>query len=156
MERHEISHRGRSRHQGLRRVQERSRGYIEHETVGVCEDYGIAQGLLTGKYRKGKPLPAGSRATWQSDHQINDLLTDGNLDKVERLASVADGLGLAMPTLALAWILRLPVVSSVIVGASKPSQLDASLAASGVELPADALAEIDSILDFHRFERHIG
>ena len=138
--------------------------YIEHEIVGVCEDYGIgitpfsplAQGLLTGKYRKGKPLPAGSRATWQSDHQINDLLTDGNLDKVDRLASVADGLGLAMPTLALAWILRLPVVSSVIVGASKPSQLDASLAASGVELPADALAEIDRILDFHRFERHIG
>ena len=137
---------------------------MEHEIVGVCEDYGIgvtpfsplAQGLLTGKYRKGKPLPAGSRATWQSDHQINDLLTDGNLDKVDRLASVADGLGLAMPTLALAWILRLPVVSSVIVGASKPSQLDASLAASGVEPPADALAEIDRVLDFHRFERHIG
>ena len=138
--------------------------YIEHEIVGVCEDYDIgitpfsplAQGLLTGKYRKGKPLPAGSRATWQADHQINDLLTDGNLDKVEQLMRVADELGLAMPTLALAWILRLPVVSSVIVGASKPAQLDASLAASGVELPADALEEIDRILDFHRFERHIG
>lgn len=138
--------------------------YIEHEIVGVCEDYGIgitpfsplAQGLLTGKYRKGRPLPAGSRATWQVDHQINDLLTDGNLDKVEQLMRVADELGLAMPTLALAWILRLPVVSSVIVGASKPAQLDASLAASGVELPADALEEIDRILDFHRFERHIG
>ena len=138
--------------------------YIEHEIVGVCEDYGIgitpfsplAQGLLTGKYRKGRPLPAGSRATWQADHQINDLLTDGNLDKVEQLMRVADELGLAMPTLALAWILRLPVVSSVIVGASKPAQLDASLAASGVELPADALEEIDRILDFHRFERHIG
>lgn len=138
--------------------------YIEHEIVDVCEDYGIgitpfsplAQGLLTGKYRKGRPLPAGSRATWQSDHQINDLLTDENLDKVEKLTRVADELGLSMPTLALAWILRLPVVSSVIVGASKPSQLDASLAASGVELTADALDEIDRILDFHRFERHIG
>ena len=69
---------------------------------------------------------------------------------------VADGLGLAMPVLALAWILRLPVISSVIVGASKPSQLESNLAASGVELPADALTEIDRILGFHRFERHVG
>lgn len=138
--------------------------YIEHEIVDVCEDYGIgitpfsplAQGLLTGKYRKGQPLPAGSRATWQSDHQINDLLTDENLDKVEALLGVADELGMSMPTLALAWILRLPVISSVIVGASKPSQLDSSLAAAGVELPADALEQIDRILGFQRFERHIG
>lgn len=138
--------------------------YIEHEIVDVCEDYGIgitpfsplAQGLLTGKYRKGQPLPAGSRATWQSDHQINDLLTDENLDKVEALLKVADELGMPMPTLALAWILRLPVISSVIVGASKPSQLDSSLAATGVELPADALEQIDRILGFKRFERHIG
>ena len=138
--------------------------YIEHEIVETCERYGIgitpfsplAQGLLTGKYRKGQPLPEGSRATWQADRQINDLLTDENLDKVEELRKVADGLGLAMPVLALAWILRLPVISSVIVGASKPSQLESNLAASGVELPADALAEIDRILGFHRFERHIG
>ena len=138
--------------------------YIEHEIVETCERYGIgitpfsplAQGLLTGKYRKGQPLPEGSRATWQADRQINDLLTDENLDKVEELRKVADGLGLTMPVLALAWILRLPVISSVIVGASKPSQLESNLAASGVELPADALAEIDRILGFRRFERHIG
>ena len=138
--------------------------YIEHEIVDVCDYYGIgitpfsplAQGLLTGKYRKGRPLPAGSRATWQSDHQINNLLTDENLDKVEELMKVADDLGMTMPTLALAWILRLPVISSVIVGASKPSQLDASLAAAGVQLPADALERIDGILGFRRFERHIG
>ena len=138
--------------------------YIEHEIVETCERYGIgitpfsplAQGLLTGKYRKGRPIPAGSRATWQADHQINDLLTDGNLDKVERLCAVADGLGMPMPVMALAWILRLPVISSVIVGASSPSQLQTDLAASGVTLPTDALAEIDRILGFTRFERHVG
>lgn len=138
--------------------------YIEHEIVETCERYGIgitpfsplAQGLLTGKYRKGQPLPAGSRATWQSDHQINDLLTDENLDKVEQLLKIADELGVKMPVLALAWILRLPVISSVIVGASKPSQLESNLAASGVEIPADALAQIDAILGFKRFERHVG
>ena len=138
--------------------------YIEHEIVDTCDYYGIgitpfsplAQGLLTGKYRKGEPIPAGSRATWQADHQINDLLTDENLGKVEDLLKVADGLGVKMPTLALAWILRLPAISSVIVGASRPSQLDSSLAAAGIELPADALAEIDRILGFERFERHVG
>ncbi len=138
--------------------------YIEHEIVDTCDYYGIgitpfsplAQGLLTGKYRKGQPIPAGSRATWQADHQINDLLTDENLGKVENLLTVADGLGVTMPTLALAWILRLPAISSVIVGASRPSQLDSSLAAAGMELPADALAEIDRILGFERFERHVG
>ncbi len=138
--------------------------YIEHEIVDTCDYYGIgitpfsplAQGLLTGKYRKGEPIPAGSRATWQADHQINDLLTDENLGKVEDLLKVADGLGVKMPTLALAWILRLPAISSVIVGASRPSQLDSSLAAAGMELPADALAEIDRILGFERFERHVG
>lgn len=138
--------------------------YIEHEIVETCDRYGIgitpfsplAQGLLTGKYRKGEPLPAGSRATWQADKQINNLLTDENLDKVEQLRAVAEGLGLPMPVLALAWILRLPSVSSVIVGASKPSQLESNLAASGVLLPADALAEIERILGFTRFERHVG
>ncbi|OZG63564.1 voltage-gated potassium channel [Bifidobacterium hapali] len=138
--------------------------YIEHEIIETCERYGIgitpfsplAQGLLTGKYRKGQPLPAGSRATWQSDHQINDLLTDENLDKVEQLSKIADELGVKMSVLALAWILRLPVISSVIVGASKPSQLESNVAASGLELPADALQQIDAILGFKRFERHVG
>ena len=67
--------------------------YIEHEIMDVCEKYGIgitpfsplAQGLLTGKYKKGQPYPEGSRATHQADKQINNLLTDENLDKVSRL-----------------------------------------------------------------------
>ncbi|NMM93975.1 aldo/keto reductase family protein [Bifidobacterium oedipodis] len=138
--------------------------YIEHEIIETAERYGmgitpfspLAQGLLTGKYRKGEPLPAGSRATWQADHQINDLLTDDNLDKVEALRGVADELGLTMPALALAWILRLPVISSVIVGAHTPKQLASNIAAAGVELPADALKQIDDILGFRRFERHVG
>ena len=100
--------------------------------MGTCRKLGIgittfsplAQGLLTGKYRKGQPLPAGSRATWQSDHQINDLLTDENLDKVEQLRKVADELGTNLPVLSMAWILQHPEISCVIAGASKPSQLE--------------------------------
>ncbi len=138
--------------------------YIEHEIMGICEKYGIgitpfsplAQGLLTGKYKKGQPYPEGSRATHQADKQVNNLLTDENLDKVEAMSKIAEGLGTTMPILALAWILRKGIISSVITGASKPSQLDSNLAASGFVIPPDALAEIDRILGFTPFERHVG
>ncbi len=138
--------------------------YIEDEIIGICERYGVgitpfsplAQGLLTGKYRKGQPLPEGSRATWQADRQINNLLTEENLDKVEKLLRVADGLGVPLSVLALAWILRNRQISSVITGASKPSQLRTNVAASGLEIPADALEEIEKILDYHPFVRRIG
>ena len=138
--------------------------YIEHEIMGICERYGIgitpfsplAQGLLTGKYKKGQPLPAGSRATHQADKQINQLLTDENLDKVERLEKIAQELGTNMSVLALAWILRKGIISSVITGASRKEQLENNIAASGFEIPTDALEQIEGILDFVPFERHVG
>ncbi len=138
--------------------------YIEHEIMSVCEKYGIgitpfsplAQGLLTGKYKKGEPYPEGSRATHQADKQINNLLTDENLDRVEKLLKIAEELGTNMSVLALSWILRKSIISSVITGASKPSQLENNLAAADFKIPADALEDIEKILDFKRFERHIG
>lgn len=138
--------------------------YIEDEIVGICERNGIgivpfsplAQGLLTGKYRKGVPLPAGSRATHQADKQINNLLTDENLDKVEKLSAIAERLGVSMSVLALAWILRLRQISSVITGASRPEQLEANVAASGLKLDDATLKEIDGILAYKPFVRRIG
>ncbi len=138
--------------------------YIEDEIIQICSENGIgivpfsplAQGLLTGKYRKGQPLPAGSRATHQADKQINRLLTDKNLETVEKLSEVAEQLGIPLAVLALAWILRLPQISSVITGASKPEQLESNLAASGFKIPADALEEIEKILNYHPFVRKIG
>lgn len=138
--------------------------YIEHEIMEVCEKFGmgitpfspLAQGLLTGKYKKGQPYPQGSRATHQADKQVNNLLTDENLDKVERLSNIAEELDVNMSVLALAWILRKPVISSVITGASRPEQLENNLKASGLVIPEDALQQIDEILGFQRFERHVG
>ena len=138
--------------------------YIEHEIMGICEEYGIgitpfsplAQGLLTGKYKKGQPYPEGSRATHQADKQVNNLLTDENLDKVAAMEKIADALGITMSVLALAWILRKDTVSSVITGASKPSQLESNLAAAGCKIPEDVRKEIDQILGFVPFERHVG
>lgn len=138
--------------------------YIEHEIMDVCKKYGIgitpfsplAQGLLTGKYGKDQPYPEGSRATHQADRQINDLLTEENLNKVEQLKKIAAELGVSMPVLALAWILDKDIISSVITGASNSNQLKSNLAASGFVIPEDALADIEKILEFERFERHVG
>lgn len=64
-----------------------------------------------------------SRATHQADRQVNELLTDENLDRVAALERVAEALGITVSVLALSWILRKCVISSVITGASRPSQL---------------------------------
>ena len=138
--------------------------YIEDEIFDICKANGIgivpfsplAQGLLTGKYRKGQPIPEGSRATHQADRQINNLLTDRNLDIVEELQKVADDLGLPMSVMVLAWTLRDKVISSVITGATKPHQLESNVMAGDIELPQDAIDRIDAILDYHPFRRKIG
>ncbi len=138
--------------------------YIEDEIMSIAEKNGLgitpfsplAQGLLTGKYRKGQAIPEGSRATWQADKQINNLLTDENLDKVEKLIPIAGDLNVPLSVLALAWILRKKQISSVITGASRPSQLEANVQASGLKLTDDVITEIDKILDYHPFFRRIG
>lgn len=138
--------------------------YIEDEILGICARNGVgivsfsplAQGLLTGKYRKGQPLPEGSRATWQKDKQINHLLTEENLGKVERLLPIAQSLGVPLSVLALAWILRKKEISSVITGASKPSQVVQNAMASGLKIPQEILDEIETVLDYKPFVRKIG
>lgn len=75
---------------------------------------------------------------------------------VERLRGVADELGTNLPVLSMAWILPHPEISCVIAGESKPGQLENNLKASGFQIPVDAMAEIDRITGFHRFERHVG
>ena len=138
--------------------------YIEDEIIKLCEENGIgitvfsplAQGLLTGKYRKNQPLPEGSRATWQADRQINNLLTEENLNKVEKLLPLAESLGVPLSVLALSWILKQKQICSVITGASKPQQLVSNTRASGLTLPADILEKIEKILDYKPFFRKIG
>ena len=138
--------------------------YIEDEIIKICEENGIgitvfsplAQRLLTGKYRKNQPLPEGSRATWQADRQINNLLTEENLNKVEKLLPLAESLGVPLSVLALSWILKQKQICSVITGASKPQQLVSNTRASGLTLPADILEKIEKILDYKPFFRKIG
>ncbi len=138
--------------------------YIEDEMMNICDKNGIgivpfsplSQGLLTGKYRKGMPLPEGSRATYQADKQINNLMTEENMDKVEKLVNVAENLGVSLSVLALAWTLRNPQISSLITGATNDKQLENNLKASGFEIPKDALDQIEKILNYNSFVRRIG
>jgi 1-deoxyxylulose-5-phosphate synthase len=107
----------------------------------------LAQGVLTGKYRPGEPPPAGSRATSkQMNRFIGRWLDDPMLEAVQRLAPVADGAGLTMSQLALAWVLRQENVAAAIIGASRPEQVHENAAAAGVTLSDDTLRAIDDAL----------
>jgi aryl-alcohol dehydrogenase-like predicted oxidoreductase len=107
----------------------------------------LAQGVLTGKYRAGEEPPADSRAASESMSASMDLvLNDDTIAAVDRLRPIAEDAGLTLPELALAWVLRRPELASAIVGASRPEQVHANVAASGVELTPDLLAAIDTAL----------
>jgi 1-deoxyxylulose-5-phosphate synthase len=104
----------------------------------------LAQGVLSGKYRADEEFGEGTRASARGEF-MSEYLTRERLERVERLRPIADGLGLTMVELALAWILREPNVASAIVGASRPEQLRDNAAASGVELDHPTLQAIDAV-----------
>ncbi len=128
---------------------------IEAEVVPECEAEGIgqvvwspmAQGILTGKYLPGAPVPEGSRATDPTGSGfVSRWLRDDVLTLVQGLRPLAEQAGLSMAQMAVAWVLGNPNVSTAIVGASRPEQLVDSVRASGVVLDADLRAAIDEVL----------
>ncbi|MEO8194774.1 MAG: aldo/keto reductase family protein [Gemmatimonadales bacterium] len=129
----------------------------EKEVFPLCAANGIgqivwsplAQGVLTGKYLPGHPPPADSRAAnaEMNTFWADDLRSDAVLTAVQDLRPIAARLGLTMAQMAIAWVLREPAVSSAIVGASRPQQVDDNVAASGVIIPQDDLDEIDRVLE---------
>src|SRR5581483_1217163 len=132
---------------------------IEGEVVPASEELGIgqivwspiAQGVLTGKYLPGQPVPEGSRATDDKGGAtfIQRFLRDEVLERVQQLKPLAEDAGLTLAQLAVAWVLQNPNVSAAIIGASRPSQVAENVKAAGVKLPADVLKQIDDILGAH-------
>lgn len=127
----------------------------EAEVIPLCEREEISQivwsplgqGVLTGKYLPGEPVPGDSRAASQSMSAFIDrLLQPPVLEAVQRLLPIAEEAGLSMVQLALAWVLRQANVASAIVGASRPEQVHSNASASGVVLTDDTLAAIDEAL----------
>jgi aryl-alcohol dehydrogenase-like predicted oxidoreductase len=127
----------------------------EAEVFPLCSANGIsqivwsplAQGVLTGKYKPGQPLPTDSRfASDAMNFAQHIVYNDEALEAVQRLVPVARSADLGLPTLALAWVLRRGEVASAITGASRPEQVHANAQASGVELTGEVLAAIDAAL----------
>jgi aryl-alcohol dehydrogenase-like predicted oxidoreductase len=123
----------------------------EHDVLPECERLGIAfipyfplaNGLLTGKYRRGKDVPAGGRLDSARGER---LLTNNNLAVVERLVEFSQRRGHTVLELAFSWLLKWPAVASVIAGATSPEQARSNAAAAGWKLTDGELVEVDSIL----------
>ncbi len=124
----------------------------EDEVLAECERQGLAflpffplkSGLLTGKYRKGQPIPEGTRVA--KFERYRNLLTDDNLEKVEALIEFAESRGHTLLELAFSWLLAPRVVASVIAGATSAQQVRDNAAAATWKLTAGDLEEIDSLL----------
>ncbi|MCW2992260.1 MAG: aldo/keto reductase [Solirubrobacterales bacterium] len=131
----------------------------EEEVFGLCAENGIsqivwspiAQGVLAGKYKPGEPVPEDSRAaSGEMGNSIQRFFKDEDLlVAVQRLAPIADEAGITMAQLAIAWTLRRPELAAAIVGASRPEQVHANAAASGIALEQDVLDAIDEALGDH-------
>ncbi len=129
---------------------------IEDEVGPTCAELGvsqivwspIAQGVLTGKYVPGQPLPEGSRATDDKGgaDMIKRFMRDDVLTKVQALKPIADDAGLSMAQLAIAWVLQNDNVAAALVGASRPEQVGENVKAAGVKLDDDAMKAIDDAL----------
>jgi aryl-alcohol dehydrogenase-like predicted oxidoreductase len=124
----------------------------EREVFPLCAANGIsqvvwsplAQGALTGKYKAGEAPAAGTRAASRDMGWAMDRFRDDDvLEAVQRLRPIADGLGITMAQLALAWVLRLPELAAALIGASRPEQVEENAAASGIELDDATLSAID-------------
>jgi aryl-alcohol dehydrogenase-like predicted oxidoreductase len=124
----------------------------EREVIPLCKENGIsqivwsplAQGTLTGKYKPGEDPPAGTRAaSHQMGWSMDRFRDDDVLRAVQRLAPIAEGLGVTLAQLSLAWVLREENVASAIVGASRPEQVEENASASGIELDDATLQAID-------------
>lgn len=127
---------------------------IEEEIIPVSKKYGIgqvvfsplAQGVLTGKYRGGN-IPNDSRAANDKTNMwVTQMINDQTLAKVDQLSEIANSLGVSLPNLALAWILREPNIASALVGASKPEQIEENVKASGIALTEEVVNQIEQIL----------
>ena len=122
---------------------------IEREVLPACRDEGIglvvfsplAQGLLTGKYRTGEAAPEGSRGAGNER-----MLRPETLAKVEKLRPIAEQAGISLSQLALAWVLRLPEITSALIGASRPEQVQENVAAVNAPLTPDLLRAVEEAL----------
>lgn len=129
---------------------------VEKEVVSTCMQNGLgivafsplAQGFLSGKYRKGKEIPKDSRAANEHISQfIQRYLTPENLDSIEVFIQFAEKKECSPSQLALAWLLHKPGVVSALTGASKPSQIEDNIKAINIELTTEEILALENIFN---------
>jgi len=108
--------------------------------LGMLPFFPLANGLLTGKIRRGAAIPEGSRLAGNPDY-----VTDDKLVRVEQLAGWAEQHGRTVLDVSIGWLASHPAIGSVIAGATKPEQVRANAAAGEWQLTADEFAEVDAI-----------
>ena len=122
----------------------------EREVLPVCQTYGmgvlvwspLAKGMLTGRYRKGQPLPDSLRVKVFPEQMTDDR----NLDTVERLIPIAEAAGLSLTHMGMAFVMAHPGVTSAILGPRTMQQLDDLLGGAAVVLSDEILDRIDAVV----------
>ena len=131
-----------------------TRANFERELMPVCAEYGVGVvpwsplggGVLTGKYKRGQPLPDSIRA----DENARRRFSERNFDVVEKLQEIADRTDSKPAQVALAWMLEQSSVTAPIIGANSVAQLQELLGAVTLKLSAEDLAEISKVSDWER------
>jgi aryl-alcohol dehydrogenase (NADP+) len=136
----------------FRQIEREMLPFCHEDGVGVIPYNPIAGGLLSGKHSRTAPPPEGTRFTLGSAAQMYQTRYwhDREFDTVEALRKLAGQAGVSLVTLAVAWVLANQAITAPIIGASRPEQLDASLAAVGFALDDDLKAQLDDLTHEYR------
>ena len=114
--------------------------------LGLLPYYPLASGLLTGKYKRGQPLPADSRfAVITERNYVGQFMSEANMARLDQLTTFAERRGYKLLDIAVSWLYAKPLAASVIAGATKPEQVEANVKAAALKLTADDMAELDKI-----------
>ena len=119
---------------------------MEQMGLGLLPYYPLASGLLTGKYKRGQPLPADSRfAVITERDYVGQFMNEANLARLDQLTAFAERRGYKLLDIAMSWLYAKPLVASVIAGATKPEQVEANVKGAALKLTAEDMAELDKI-----------
>src|SRR6516162_6366453 len=131
----------------FRQIEREMLPFSEEDGVGVIPYNPLAGGLLSGKHDAGAPPPEGTRFTlgWAGQMYQERYWNERAFDTVEALRKLADQAGIGLVTLSVAWVLAGEAVTAPIIGASRPEQLDDSLAAAGYALDPDLKRQMDEL-----------
>ena len=127
----------------LRREFQNDLPFCEKHGIGVTPYQSLQGGLLTGKYRRGQPPPADSRAAEKPDWMWKP--DDALFDRLERIETLARQIELPVSQYALAWTLAQPAMSSLVVGIKRVEQIQDAVAAASVAIPPEHFSQLEAI-----------